>query len=303
MTEEQFNKNLWVPEGCPDVVLDTDTFNEIDDQFALSYLVKCSDRCKILGVTAAPFHNAKSDSPEDGMEKSYREIGILLKLLGREDIPFFRGSRGYLADESTPQESDASDFLAKLADSYSPEKPLYIVAIGAITNVASAMLKNPAMKENCVVIWLGGHAHHMADTMEFNMRQDVAAARVVMGSGVPFIQLACAGIVDHFVISRWELEHFLQGKNALCDYLLKIALEVANRHPEGWPWSHVFWDVTAVAFLFNEDGRFMWSDRRPRPMPEYDNTYSFNPQNAPMRYVQHIYRDRLADDLFKKLAE
>ena len=38
-------------------------------------------------------------------------------------------------------------------------------------------------------------------------------------------------------------------------------------------------------------------------MPEYDNTYSFDPENAPMRYVQHIYRDRLADDLYRKLAE
>ena len=84
---------------------------------------------------------------------------------------------------------------------------------------------------------------------------------------------------------------------------MKISLEVADRHPAGWPWSHVFWDVTAVAFLFNEDGRFMWSDRRPRPLPEYDNTYSFDPKNAPMRYVQHIYRDKLADDLYKKLAE
>ena len=39
MTPEQRRKNLSVPAGPVDVALDTDTYNEIDDQFALSYLL------------------------------------------------------------------------------------------------------------------------------------------------------------------------------------------------------------------------------------------------------------------------
>ena len=40
MTFEQRIKNMSVPEGMIDVVLDTDAYNEIDDQFALSFMMK-----------------------------------------------------------------------------------------------------------------------------------------------------------------------------------------------------------------------------------------------------------------------
>ena len=40
MTKEQYVKNLSVPTGKVDVVLDTDAFNEIDDQFAIAYLLR-----------------------------------------------------------------------------------------------------------------------------------------------------------------------------------------------------------------------------------------------------------------------
>ena len=43
------------PAGPVDVVLDTDTYNEIDDQYALSYLVKSGDKLHLKAVYAAPF--------------------------------------------------------------------------------------------------------------------------------------------------------------------------------------------------------------------------------------------------------
>lgn len=39
MTQEQYFKNLSIPKEPIDVVLDTDTYNEIDDQFAISYML------------------------------------------------------------------------------------------------------------------------------------------------------------------------------------------------------------------------------------------------------------------------
>ena len=69
MTHEQLMKNLEVPRHPIDVVLDTDTFNETDDQFALSYLLRSSDKLTLKGICAAPFHNELSSGPEDGMGK------------------------------------------------------------------------------------------------------------------------------------------------------------------------------------------------------------------------------------------
>jgi len=306
MTREQFFKKLDVPSGKVDIVLDTDAYNEIDDQFAIGYMIKQQQKFCIKGICAAPFLNGKSASPQDGLEKSYDEILKLLDFAGYADMKnlVYKGSETYLPDEGTPVESQAADFMADLAQLYSPEKPLYIVAIGAITNVASAILKNPQMIENCVVIWLGGHAmHRPLAAAEFNMMQDIAAARVVFGCGISLVQLPCCGVVDRFATSKYELEHWLKGKNPLCDYLYQNTVDEAESYASGKPWTRVIWDVTAVAWLLNENGRFMKERLIASPIPEYDKEYAYNENRHFIKYVYEIHRDALFEDLFKVLGE
>lgn len=305
MKIEQRLKNLQVPEGKIDVVLDTDAYNEIDDQFAIAYLLKSKEKLNTKALYAAPFFNTNSTSPEDGMEKSYDEILKLLDLMEKNDLKdiVFKGSKTYLPDEKTPVVSDAANDLAERANSYSPENPLYVVAIGAITNVASAILLNPKVAENTVVVWLGGNALHYHDTKEFNMWQDVAAARVVMQSGVPFVQLPCEGVVRSFTVSKPELEYWLKGKNQLADYLAQNTINDAESYAKGTPWTRVIWDAVAVAWLTNDNDRFMLSRIIPAPSPTYDGLYAQNHNGTPMRYVYHIKRDALMTDLFEKLTQ
>ena len=217
---ESLLRRLTKPKGKIDVVLDTDTYNELDDQFALSYMMKNSDKLNVKALYAAPFLNDKSVSPKDGMEKSYDEILKLLTLLKREDLKSvtFKGSETYLTDEDKPVLSPAAEDLAKRAMDYTPEKPLYVVAIGAITNVASALLLKPEIRDRIVLVWLGGNALHWPDNREFNMYQDVAAGRIVFGCGAALVQLPCAGVVSGFTVSEPEFKDYFLGKNALCDY-------------------------------------------------------------------------------------
>ena len=302
MTQEQLLKRLEKPKGPVDVVLDTDTFNEIDDQYALSYLLRSPERLRLQAVYAAPFWNEKSAGPEDGMEKSYREILNVLHLLGEDRyIPLvLKGSRQYLEGEDKPVESPAARDLVRRALGQPEDSPLYVVAIGAITNVASALLMEPAIREKIVVVWLGGHAYSWPDTKEFNMQQDVAAARVVFGCGVPLVQLPCMGVVSAFAATGPALEHWLRGKNALCDYLADLTAREAEACGMGPCWSRVIWDVTAVAWL---TGDFMEDCLTPSPIPQYDHRYSFDPTRHFIRYVYHIRRDKLMEDLFRKLAK
>lgn len=306
MTAQSFRKNLMPPTGKVDVVLDTDAYNEVDDQFAIAYLVRSNDRLQVKGFTAAPFLNARVTSPREGMEKSFDEILHILTLAQREDLhsAVHRGSDRYLPDEQTPVPSDAAEFLVALSRAYTPENRLYVVSIGAITNLASALLMDPTMADRVVAVWLGGHAHHWSDTVEFNMMQDVAAARVVFDSGIPLVQLPCRGVVDRFSTTQRELEHWLGGKNALCNYLIANTLDYAHRRldPNG-PWSKPLWDVTAIGWLLNEGSRFMEQEIRPCPIPEYDNHYSFDADRYPMAYVKAINRDALFADLFEKLSQ
>lgn len=304
MTKKQYLKNLQSPTGPVDVVLDTDTFNEIDDQFALAYLLKSGERLRTVGICAAPFFNKRSSSPADGMLKSYEEIFKVLDLCDRNDLKgaVYKGSEAYLTDENTPVLSDAARFIAEKAEDYSPENPLYIVTIGAGTNVASAFLLNPAMAENTVVVWLAGGARHMPKCEEFNLSQDIAAARVIMGSGVPFVQLPCAGVVDKFITGKYELEHYYIGKNKLADYLAKNTVAFCEK-PDDFPWSKVIWDVTAVAWLINDNGCFMQDRVEEIRLPSYDNVYEAPVSGTAMTYVYRIWRDGLFADMTKKIAE
>ena len=302
MTNEQRIKKLSVPQGRVDVVLDTDAYNEIDDQFAISYLLKSKEKLNTKAIYAAPFLNSNTVSPKDGMEKSYDEIFKLLSLLD-EKVDVFKGSEKYLDNENTPVISPAAQDLAERVKNYSPQNPLYVVAIGAITNIASAILLNPEVAKNSVVIWLGGHALHYHHTKEFNMYQDVAAARVVMQSGVPFVQLPCMGVVSAFTVSKPELEFWLKGKNALADYLAENTIKEADSYAEGTAWTRPIWDVTAVAWLLNDSDKFMESRIIPTPIPTYDNLYATDFNSYPMRYVYNIKRDALMTDLFRKLTE
>lgn len=303
MTEWQRVKNLEIPKGKVDVILDTDTYNEVDDQYAMSYLLRSSDKLNTVALYAAPFYgNGKSADPKDGMEKSYDEIIKMLKLLKKE-VQVFKGSENYLSDEKTPVISDAANDLSKRAMNYTTENPLYVVAIGAITNVASAILINPEITERIVVLWLGGHAHHMGFGGEFNMRQDIAGARVVFESGVPLVQFPCLGVVSSFTISKPEIKEWLIGKNALCDYLGSITIKEAESYSKIPTWTRVIWDVTPISWLLDNDGQFTRSRLVPAPIPSYDGTYTDNPNGHLMRYVYQILRDELMNDLIQKLQQ
>jgi inosine-uridine nucleoside N-ribohydrolase len=293
-------KNLERPARKVDVILDTDAYNEIDDQFAIAYMLANREKLNVKAIYAAPFHNGRSSSPKDGMEKSYEEIIKLMGLIdGTGDITIFKGSETYLPDEKTPVISEAAEHLVKLAEKYSSDNPLYVVAIGAITNIASAILMKPEIIDNIVVVWLGGHALHWHDIREFNMWQDIAAARIIFGCGVPLVQLPCMGVVSAFTISEAELNQWLTGKNKISDYLARNTIEEASSYASGKPWTRIIWDVTAIAWLI--DGRFVGEYLEKSPIPEYDGHYSYNPHRHFFKYVYHINRDALVDDLFKKL--
>ena len=296
-------RRLEKPTGKIDVVLDTDTYNEIDDQFALAYLIRSEEKLSLKAVYAAPFFNGKSTGPADGMEKSYREILNILTLMDREDLKdrIFHGSTGYLPSETEPVISDAARDLAERAMQYSEEQPLYVVAIAAITNVASALLLNPEIKNRIVLVWLGGHSIHWPDNREFNLDQDIAAARIVFGCGVPLVQLPCMGVVSAFTTSGPELEYHLRGKNKLCDYLVNLSVSEGARWSDVSTWTRAIWDVTAVAWLL--DGDFEEDCLIHSPIPEYYGHFAFDYTRHFIKYVYHIKRDHLFADLFRKLAQ
>ena len=279
------------------VILDTDAYNEIDDQYAIAYSMLSPDRVKLLSINAAPFLNSRSTSAGDGMEKSYNEIFRIMKLVDPEaNIPVYRGSTAFMTDVKVPVESEAADNIINTV--MNSDELVYIVAIGAITNVASALVKCPEIADKAVLIWLGGHALHWQDTKEFNLRQDVPAAQVVFNSGIAFVQIPCNGVCTEFVTTIPEVDYYLKGKNALCDYLAEITASY-TKNPYGW--SKIIWDVTAIAAIVKPEAEDMVIIPTPYVTP--DARYAFDDARHHYIYVRRLRRDPIYADLFRKLSE
>jgi hypothetical protein len=304
---------LQPPNGKVRMVIDTDTFNEIDDQFAVVHALLSPEQLTVEGIYAAPFFNQRSSGPGEGMHKSYYEILRLLERLDHSAEQLaWRGSNGFLKDYEHPYESPAAGDLIERA--MGSDQPLYVVAIGALTNIASAILIEPKIIEKIVLVWLGGHALHWPHTNEFNLSGDLLASRLVLDCGLPLVLIPCAGVTTHLRTTVWEIEQYVQGKGAIGDYLAET---FKSYHADHFGWSKELWDVVGVSYLLNPS----WvpsnivsspmiaqqpplQDPGPNPYPWQKQrlTWSFDQARHPIRCAYYVERDPIFRDLFSKLA-
>lgn len=291
-------KMLEPPSGKVRVVMDTDTYNEIDDQFAIVQMMLSSDRLDIEAIYAAPFYNKRSDGPGDGMEKSYEEI---LELLSRLDIPHeglvHRGVTEYVGPKKEARAGAAVDDVIARARSGSIDKPLYVIAIGAISNVASALISAPDIADKMVVVWLGGHALEWPNANEFNLRQDVGGAQVLFDSGVPLVLVPCMGVTSHLLSTVQEIEKYVEGHDEIGKFL---AMRYKGYSDDHVGWSKQIWDMAAVAWLL--DASWTPSVIVATPILTDQITWSFDASRHAMRYVNYVKRDPILKDFFHKLA-
>ena len=291
---------LGPPAGPVRMVLDTDTYNEIDDQFAVVYSLLSSERLRVESFYAAPFHNSRCSDPGDGMEKSYAEIHRLLDRLPSVAQPqhanVWKGSTAWLPDERTPVKSDSAADLIERALASPVDDPLYVVAIGAITNVASALLLEPDIRQRIVLLWLGGHARHWPDTHEFNLRQDPAASRVVLDCGVPLVLFPCMGVVSHLHTTLPEMAAHVKGKGAIGDYLYQIYGEY---HADQFAYSKQIWDLAPLGWLVNPQWAQM--ERVSSPCLTDSITWDFDDSRHTIASARYVDRDSIFRDLFNKL--
>ena len=151
LSAEERARRLCPPAGKLRLAIDSDAKNEVDDQFAIAWALRSPERFSVEAIYAVPFshgvyrHNLGQldfpdiEPPAEGMEASYQEIRKLCELLGeRPSGGVFRGAEGYMPGPGQPVASEAvSDLIARGMEG---EGLLYVAAIGAATNIASALL-------------------------------------------------------------------------------------------------------------------------------------------------------------------
>ena len=291
-------ETLLSKKGVIKTILDTDTYNEIDDQFALVQMLLSKERIDVLSINAAPFSmNNRSDDPQKGMELSYEEIFRLLKKINFKKNNFvFKGSTKYVGFDKKPIDSPAADNIIENALKCSESDPLYVVAIGAITNVASAILKEPEIINKIVVVWLGGNALYWPENNEFNLKQDIGGAQVLFDSGVSLVLVPCKGVTSHLISTVPEIEKYIEPHGEIGKFLAMRFKEYNNNH-KGW--SKEIWDMAAVSWVLNEE----WAPTNIAPSPILlDNkTWTFDENRHPIKIVYDIKRDLILQDFIEKL--
>ncbi|MDZ7319786.1 MAG: nucleoside hydrolase [candidate division KSB1 bacterium] len=290
-------ERLQPPQGKIRLVIDSDTYNEIDDQFAITYALLSPERLEVEAIYAAPFFNERSTDPGDGMEKSFQEIIRLLQRLDRSEQDFvFRGSTRYLPDFESPIHSEAALDLVNRAMNLKQGELLYVVGIAVLTNIASAILIEPEIIDRIVIVWLGGHPHHWHHTKEFNLKQDVLAARLVFDCGVPLVQIPCLGVASHLLTTLPEIEQYVAGRGAIGEYLAETFKACSNDH---FAFSRPIWDISAIAWLVNDS--WVPSEIVHSPIVTDQVTWSFDQRRHFIRRAFFVKRDPIFRDLFIKL--
>ena len=301
LSQEVRRSRLAMPvSGISRAVLDTDTYNEIDDQFALAWAMLSPEKLDMRAILAAPFDNSRSTGPADGMRKSRDEIVRELDLLGIPAQDFvYSGSERFMTACDDPVDSPAARRIVELAHEAARDGVLLnVIAIAAITDVASALLLDPEIVKFIRVIWLGGHAFYVGENGEFNLRQDVPGAQVLFDSGVPLVLVPCRGVAELLTITLPELDNRLADAGKIGLFLLGRCAEYLHHDPAV---QKVIWDIATIAhFVVPEACR---SELVIAPRLGNDRTWI--PGEAgrhEIRLTTYLDRGKIFDALFARLA-
>ena len=245
------------------------------------------------------------DAPGVGMVRSHAEIlrvfdRLRLSAAGR----VFHGSTGYLRAAHEPQKSAAAAHLVATARAMPGEEPLYVVAIGCVTNVASALLLAPDIVDKIVVVWTSGYPSSAQHTnFSLNLEQDLAASQGLFDSGVPLVYLPGFQVGAQLRLSLPEMERHVQGRGAIGNYLHHL-----YTHNPLWAFagidsfcghSWVMWDLINMAWLLDPD--WVPSEMVATPRLGDDRRWRAAPGRHPMREAYAVARDAIFRDFFERL--
>lgn len=281
------------------LIVDTDAKNEADDQFAIVQAL-LSPKFEHVGLIAAHFGQNRC---ADSMMQSYHELEKIFALM---DFPaenmIYKGAETAIPDKQTPVVSEGAELIIREAMK-EDDRPLYVIFLGAITDLASAYLMEPRIAKRLTAIWIGGGRYPNGGP-EFNLGNDIHGANVVFSSPIELWQVP-KNVYEMMPVSLAELDY----KVAPCGKIGRYLLDQLNEHAHeegprkstfrtGETW--VLGDNPAVGLLLHEH-RFEY-DWVQAPMITSDMSYVHTGLNRPIRVYKSIDSRLILDDMYAKLA-
>ncbi len=288
----------FVPEPAKTVrvILNTDAKNEADDQYAIVHAL-LTPLFDLHGIIPAHFGDRRGPGSLQASHDEVLKLLSLMDLKGR--IPVHAGAATMLPDEKTPVPSEGSALIIREALRNDP-RPLHVAFLGPLTDMASALLEEPAIAgRNVRVVWIGGEDWPVGG-WEYNLWNDVTAANVVFRSAVELWQIPST-IYKRMAVSYAELEEKVYGKGELGKYLVEQLVEWNNTYHSHGPIEHrSLGDSPAVGvMMYPECGWYEWL-----AAPEFNRemNYVHTGRNRPIRVYRAVDQRFILEDFFAKLT-
>jgi inosine-uridine nucleoside N-ribohydrolase len=297
------------------LILDSDTNNELDDQHAIAYLLSNDRYFNLKGVTV------NKTSFGGTIEDQAVEAERVLMLCARQDIAVFEGAAGdyqKIKEQIAAPEFDGSeavDFIIETAKA-SNQKKLVILAVGKLTNIALALLKAPFIAPKLRIVWLGSH---YPDSREYNLINDTLAVAAVLQSDVEFeivtVREGKSSGTANVVVYTEEIKNKMQGQGP------QVTNSVAGRNGKlfsnfgdysvslfelfpgaGSPQGRSFFDVAAVAILKKP----YWAEKVEIPAPRLSEKGEWIEQPDNPRkivYWENFEKNKIMQDFYRSMDE
>ncbi len=242
-------------------ILDADTGNEMDDLYAVAYMLGM-DNGNLISINAAHFNNV--DLLTDSIWNSYPTKNIntlqisfdlnkdILTYTGRDDVRCLKGAHkiiGRAWGGNEPRPSEASKVIIEEAMKMKDGERLVVFTLGPVTNVASAIIEKPEI-ENKIVLYMMG-ANYYPDKnawskSEFNIRNDLNAFDYLLNSSVE-MHIMPASTCWKFKFKKEETINKLSSGSELDRLLAKRWAEVNA----GNEW--IMWDLAMLIAYFKPE--------------------------------------------------
>ena len=283
-----------VPEIPPEgksirVIIDSDAKCEIDDQWAISLAVLSPERFDIIGFIGATYITGGPES----ILRSCREIDTVLTLAGMKNkFPVYKGAPP-MQYPYEPSGSEGVDFIIREAMASTPDDPLWIIGLGAPTDIASAFLKEPDIADRVVVFW------HLRTQWpdkcyNFNVFGDPHATRILFHSPLSFILFDTG---TYLTCPMPESEREVRTQGMLGKYLhdYRLGNEWMMSDDKG------FFDLGDIAALIDPSSAYF--EEVFCPEVSQDLNYEFKDSKGKILRCYYINRDAAFNLFYRKLRE
>jgi inosine-uridine nucleoside N-ribohydrolase len=301
------------------VIIDNDFSGDPDDLYQLVHHL-LSPSVEIPLIVASHLRPGDPFDPSERQaENAAAVVGDLFARMGvLSSAVVEQGSNRPLDDRSTPQEAAAVDAIIAEAMRDDVSTPLFYVAGGGLTDLASAWLVEPRIAERLTVVWIGGAEHEglavpppNAMPIEYNLLIDLVAGQVVFTDSNLTIWQVPRDVYRQCLVSDAELRLRVAATGPLGRYLydeVAVVFDMVGTHLGGASETYALGDsplvlLTALQSIFEPDSTSSRHVERPTPAIVEDGSYLEVEGARPMRVYTWVDTRLMFEDFYLKLAE